>query len=166
MSQVAVRLEILEGSVALLTLDQPGSRANTLGQAVQGDLEAAVAQLRSRNDLTGLILVSGKPGMFIAGADLKELGEAKPDPELTRKLIKRGLDLIASFENCRFRPWRPSMAPAWVAVSNWRSVSTSASLAHIRKSELGQPEVKIGLIPGWGGTQTLDAPDRSIVAPR
>src|SRR5271154_6149705 len=102
MSQAAVRLEILDGNVAQLTLDQPGSRANTLGQAVLGDLEAAVAQLRSRNDLTSLILMSGKPGMFIAGADLKELGGARPDPELTRKLIKRGLDLVASFENLPF----------------------------------------------------------------
>ena len=99
MSQAAVRLEILEGNIALLTLDQPGSRANTLGQAVQGDLEAAVAQLKGRSDLNGLILMSGKPGMFIAGADLKELGGAKPDPGLARKLVKRGLDLIAAFEN-------------------------------------------------------------------
>ena len=37
----ATRLEILDGAVALLTLDQPGSRANTLGQAVLGELEAA-----------------------------------------------------------------------------------------------------------------------------
>ena len=45
MTQSAVRLDILEGNVALLTLDQPGSRANTLGQAVQDDLERVLGEL-------------------------------------------------------------------------------------------------------------------------
>src|SRR5205085_2745290 len=75
----AARLEILDGPVALATLDQPGSRANTLGQAVLGDLEGLLAALRGRGDLVGLVFQSGKPGMFIAGADLKELGGARPD---------------------------------------------------------------------------------------
>ena len=39
-AETATRLEILDGAIALLTLDQPGSRANTLGQAVLGELEA------------------------------------------------------------------------------------------------------------------------------
>src|SRR5262245_45414407 len=95
----AVRLEFREDGIAVLTLDQPGSRANTLSQAVQGDLESALAQLRQRAGLRGVILRSGKPGMFVAGADLKELGSAKPEPALVRKLVQRGLDLIAGFED-------------------------------------------------------------------
>ena len=75
----ATRLEILDGNIALLTFDQPGSRANTLGQAVLGEFEALRPEVAGRPGLRGLILRSGKPGMFIAGADLKELGGAKPD---------------------------------------------------------------------------------------
>ena len=71
-SPSALRLEVLDGSVGLITFDQPGSRANVLSQAVQADFEAVLAQLRSRTDLRGLILRSGKPGMFVAGADLKD----------------------------------------------------------------------------------------------
>src|SRR5262245_44172225 len=95
----ALRLESLAGNVALVTFDQPGSRANTLGQAVLGELEALAAYLGSRTDLQGLVFTSGKPGMFIAGADLKELGGPKPDPATARRLVKRGLDVIAAFEN-------------------------------------------------------------------
>ena len=85
----ATRLEILDGNIALLTLDQPGSRANTLGQAVLRELESRVRELAARTDLAGLILCSGKPGMFIAGADLKELAGARPDAETARAIGAR-----------------------------------------------------------------------------
>src|SRR5262249_25039603 len=94
----ALRLETLEGNTALLTIDQPNSRANTLGQAVMAELEAMVAHLPARTALQGLVFRSGKPGMFIAGADLRELGTARPDPEQTRTLVRRGLGVIAAFE--------------------------------------------------------------------
>ena len=45
-SPSALRLDVIEGNIALLTFDQPGSRANVLGQAVQSDFEAILAQLR------------------------------------------------------------------------------------------------------------------------
>ena len=68
----ALRLEVLDGNLGLLTLDQPGSRANTLGQAVLGELERRVADLTGRTQLRGLLLRSGKPGMFF------HLGEYYP----------------------------------------------------------------------------------------
>ena len=74
-SPAALRLEILDGNIALVTIDQPGSRANTLGQAVLGELRSDARPAQDNGtDLRGLILRSGKPGMFIAGADLSELG--------------------------------------------------------------------------------------------
>src|SRR5213594_3116112 len=93
----ALRLEVAD-KLATLTFDLPGSRANTLGQPVLAELEQALSQLEGRKDLAGLILRSGKPGMFIAGADLKELGAARADPDSNRKAMRRGLDLIAAFE--------------------------------------------------------------------
>ena len=73
----AVRLETRDDHIAVLTIDQPGSRANTLGQAVLAELDAAARELAGRTGLKGLVLRSGKPGMFVAGADLKELGGKK-----------------------------------------------------------------------------------------
>jgi 3-hydroxyacyl-CoA dehydrogenase/enoyl-CoA hydratase/3-hydroxybutyryl-CoA epimerase/3-hydroxyacyl-CoA dehydrogenase/enoyl-CoA hydratase/3-hydroxybutyryl-CoA epimerase/enoyl-CoA isomerase len=151
----ALKLEVLDGNVALLTLDQPGSRANTLGQGVLGELDAAVRSLAARTDLRGLVLRSGKPGMFIAGADLKELGAARPEPEQARKSVRRGLDVIAAVEALPF----PTVAVIdgacmgggleLVLGFDYRLASTHP------KTELGTPEVKIGLFPGWGGTQRL-----------
>src|SRR5438132_6306641 len=94
----ALRLEILDGSIGLLTFDLPNSRANTLGQMVLAELETLIRQLANRTDLKGLILRSGKPGMFIAGADLRELGGAGAEPKQIRAIVRRGLDIVAAIE--------------------------------------------------------------------
>src|SRR5262245_46018618 len=150
----ALSLEVQDG-VAVVTLDQPGSRANTLGQGILGELEGLVAHLRGRADVRGLVLRSGKPGMFIAGADLKELGGARPDPALPRKLVGRGLDLIASFEELPY-PTVAAIDGACMGGGLELALGFDYRLAGDGpKTELGQPETKIGLIPGWGGTQRL-----------
>jgi 3-hydroxyacyl-CoA dehydrogenase / enoyl-CoA hydratase / 3-hydroxybutyryl-CoA epimerase / enoyl-CoA isomerase len=153
--QTALRLEILDGNIALLSLDQPGSRANTLGQAILSELEAMVAQLRARGDLRGLIFRSGKPGMFIAGADLRELGSAPQDPDSARKLVKRGHDLIASIEGLPY-PTVAAIEGACMGGGLELALGFDYRLASTHpKTEIGLPETKIGLIPGWGGTQRL-----------
>jgi 3-hydroxyacyl-CoA dehydrogenase/enoyl-CoA hydratase/3-hydroxybutyryl-CoA epimerase/3-hydroxyacyl-CoA dehydrogenase/enoyl-CoA hydratase/3-hydroxybutyryl-CoA epimerase/enoyl-CoA isomerase len=150
----ALALEVHDG-IALVTFDQPGSRANTLGQAILGELERLVAHLAGLSGVQGLVLQSGKPGMFIAGADLKELGVARPDPDLARKPVKRGLDLIAALE---------ALAHPTVAAIDGACMGGGLELAlgfdyrlasDNPKTEIGLPETKIGLFPGWGGTQRL-----------
>jgi 3-hydroxyacyl-CoA dehydrogenase/enoyl-CoA hydratase/3-hydroxybutyryl-CoA epimerase/3-hydroxyacyl-CoA dehydrogenase/enoyl-CoA hydratase/3-hydroxybutyryl-CoA epimerase/enoyl-CoA isomerase len=83
------------------------------------------------------------------------LGGVKPDPELARKLVQRGLNLIAAFE---------ALPYPTVAVIDGACMGGGLELAmgfdyrlasNNPKTELGLPEVKIGLIPGWGGTQRL-----------
>ncbi len=154
-TQPALRLEILNGDIALLTLDQPGSRANTLSQAMLGELEAMVAQLKARAELHGLILCSGKPGIFIAGADLRELGSAPQDADTARKMVKRGLDLVASIENLPY-PTVAAIDGACMGGGLELALGFDYRLAGTHpKTEIGLPETKIGLIPGWGGTQRL-----------
>jgi 3-hydroxyacyl-CoA dehydrogenase/enoyl-CoA hydratase/3-hydroxybutyryl-CoA epimerase/enoyl-CoA isomerase len=150
----ALGLEVVD-SIAVVTFDIPGSRANTLGQTIQAEFERLLADLSARKDLRGLILKSGKPGMFIAGADIRELSGAKVSPEVTRALCKRGLDIIAGFEKLPF----PTVAlidgscmggGTEVALGmDYRIAGTNP------KTEIGVPEVKIGIYPGWGGTQRL-----------
>jgi len=153
--QSALRLEVTSDGIGILTFDQPGSRANTLGQAVLAELEATVGQLKARTELRGLVMRSGKPGMFVAGADLKELGAMRPDPELNRRVVRHGHEIILGFEALPF--------PAVAAIEggcmggglelalafDYRICSTHP------KTDIGLPEVKVGLIPGWGGTQRL-----------
>jgi 3-hydroxyacyl-CoA dehydrogenase/enoyl-CoA hydratase/3-hydroxybutyryl-CoA epimerase/3-hydroxyacyl-CoA dehydrogenase/enoyl-CoA hydratase/3-hydroxybutyryl-CoA epimerase/enoyl-CoA isomerase len=151
----SLKLEVLEGNIGLVTFDIPGSRANTLGQAILGELETLVSQLSARTDLRGLVFRSGKPGMFIAGADLRELGAAPRDPEQNRVIVKRGLDVMAGFENLPY-PTVAAIEGACLGGGLEVALGFDYRLASIHpKTELGFPEVKIGLFPGWGGTQRL-----------
>src|SRR5437899_7971571 len=97
MAATALHLKF-DNRLAIITFDQPGSKVNTLGQAVLTEFEQVVAQLEARTDLDGVILQSGKPGMFIAGADLKELAVLRDEPT-KRQVIQRGLHMTGRFEN-------------------------------------------------------------------
>ncbi len=154
-SASALRLEVLEGAIALVTFDQPNSRANTLGQPVLAEFERLLAPLSKRPELRGLVLRSGKPGMFCAGADLRELGAARPTPEQIRALVQRGLKLIANLEALPF-PTVAAIDGACTGGGLELALGCDVRLAGTHpKTELGLPEVKVGLFPGWGGTQRL-----------
>jgi 3-hydroxyacyl-CoA dehydrogenase/enoyl-CoA hydratase/3-hydroxybutyryl-CoA epimerase/3-hydroxyacyl-CoA dehydrogenase/enoyl-CoA hydratase/3-hydroxybutyryl-CoA epimerase/enoyl-CoA isomerase len=151
----AVRLEVRDDGIALLTLDQPNSRANTLSQAMLTDLEQALGQLKSRTDLRGLVLQSGKPGMFIAGADLRELSSPQITPEAAKAIMQRGLTVFAGFESLPY-PTVAAIDGACMGGGLELALAFDYRLAGSHpKTDIGLPEVKIGLIPGWGGTQRL-----------
>src|SRR5262245_32131629 len=144
----ALRLEVLDGAIALVTFDLPDSRANTLGQPVLAEFEALLAQLKGRTDLRGLMLRSGKPGMFIAGADLKELGQLRPEPDKNRRMGKRGLDIFAGFEALPF-PTVALIDGACMGGGTELALALDYRLAGSHpKTDIGLPEVKIGLFPG------------------
>ncbi len=149
----ALRLDIAD-RLAVITFDQPGSKANTLGQAVLAEFEQVVAQLEARTDLDGVIIQSGKPGMFIAGADLKELAILRDEPT-KRQVIQRGLDMIARFEKLPC-PTVALVDGGCMGGGLEVALAFDYRLAGSNpKCEMGLPEVKVGLIPGWGGTQRL-----------
>jgi 3-hydroxyacyl-CoA dehydrogenase/enoyl-CoA hydratase/3-hydroxybutyryl-CoA epimerase/enoyl-CoA isomerase len=154
-SAKALRLEVRDDGVAVLTFDLPNSRANTLGQPVLAEFEEMVAELARRTELRGLVLRSGKPGMFIAGADLRELGSLRDDPVANRAGMKRGLDIIAAFEALPY-PTVAAIEGACVGGGLELALGFDYRLASTHpKTDIGLPETKIGLIPGWGGTQRL-----------
>ena len=80
---------------AVLLLDAPHKGANVLSQSVLQELSAHLDALEKRQDLAGLIIRSGKPGSFIAGADLREFAAAKDvTPEFTQQMCTRGRTLF------------------------------------------------------------------------
>src|ERR1041385_466047 len=99
----AFRFEELEGKVGLITFDLPGQKVNTFSQAVLRELGELVATLEKRKDLRGLLLRSGKPGQFIAGADLKELGAlAHASAEQATRVLELGHAVFSRIERLPF----------------------------------------------------------------
>jgi 3-hydroxyacyl-CoA dehydrogenase/enoyl-CoA hydratase/3-hydroxybutyryl-CoA epimerase/3-hydroxyacyl-CoA dehydrogenase/enoyl-CoA hydratase/3-hydroxybutyryl-CoA epimerase/enoyl-CoA isomerase len=152
----ALRFEERGDGIGLLTLDIPDKKVNTLSQGVLMELGALVAKLRDRADLRGLLFQSGKPGQFIAGADLTELGAlafaSKDQVTQAVTLGHRLYDQVAALPfptvalvdgNCMGGGTELILAMDERIVSNH---------AHTR---IALPEVKLGIIPGWGGTQRL-----------
>ncbi|TWU14482.1 Fatty acid oxidation complex subunit alpha [Symmachiella macrocystis] len=146
----------LDGKIALLTFDAPGKKVNTFGQPVLAELTEIVTQLEAREDLQGLLLKSGKPGQFIAGADLTELGALMhATPEQLGESMKVGHALFSRISKLPF----PTVA---LIDGNCMGGGTEITLsmdyriaADTPKTKIGLPEVNVGIIPGWGGTQRL-----------
>jgi 3-hydroxyacyl-CoA dehydrogenase / enoyl-CoA hydratase / 3-hydroxybutyryl-CoA epimerase / enoyl-CoA isomerase len=151
----ALRLDFVQPGIARITYDQPGSRANTLNQDVQTEFENILTQLEQAPNLQGLIFCSGKPGMFIAGADLKELASVKPGALDAKTLTLRGLAFIGRFEKLSC-PTVALIDGACMGGGTELALAFDYRLAGSNpKCEIALPETKIGLIPGWGGTQRL-----------
>ncbi len=155
MSDPAVRVEVRPDGVAVLTIDQPGAKVNVLTVALWTELEAALDALAARTDVAGLVVASGKPGCFIAGADLNLLAIATPGDPAVKAFIEQGLRVLAKLEAL---PYPTCAVIDGVALGGGLEVALACRYRGVGthpKVQLGLPEVKLGLIPGWGGTQRL-----------
>jgi len=152
----SIRTEFRSNGVALLTIDQPGSKVNVLTEQLWSDLETAIDLLASRGDAKGLVIASAKPGVFIAGADLKLLANADgPNDPAVKAFIEHGLRVLEKLESL---PFPTCAAIDGAALGGGLEVALACdcrALGTHAKVQLGLPEVKLGLIPGWGGTQRL-----------
>lgn len=151
----SISLTCRDDGVAVLTFDQPGSRANILSPAVWSDLASALAEAASLSP-RGLILASAKPGIFIAGADLNVIRAAPaPNDPAVRALIEQGLRVLETLESFP----APTVAVIdGAALGGGLEVALACDFRVVGshpKCSLGLPEVQLGLIPGWGGTQRL-----------
>jgi len=152
----AFTYEELEGPVGLLTFDVPGQKVNTLSTASVAELSDHVDRLAVRTDLRGLLLTSGKPGQFIAGADLNELGLlVNASPEDIETGLARGHDLFSRIGELPF----PTVALVDGGCFGGGTELILAMDERIavddKRVSIVLPEVKIGLFPAWGGTQRL-----------
>jgi enoyl-CoA hydratase/carnithine racemase len=137
-------------NLVVVTLDQPASRVNVLSQQLWSELEALLSTLRTQPALRGLVLRSAKPGVFVAGADIAELTTVP-----TQELAERGLRVLLGL----LAVPGPTVALLdgitlgggleLALACDYRLVGTHA------RTKLGLPEVKLAVIPGWGGTQWL-----------
>jgi enoyl-CoA hydratase len=139
----------VENRVATLTVNRP-DKLNALNDATVAELGQAIDEVRSRDDIGGLI-VTGAGRAFVAGADISEL--SSQTPTIAKARARAGQDVFRRFET--------SPKPVIAAVNGF-ALGGGCELAlacHIRiasdKAKFGQPEVKLGTCPGYGGTQRL-----------
>ncbi len=148
-----IRVAMAQKDIAVLTFDAPGKGANVLSQHVLEELNRHLDELAQRKDLAGLIVRSGKPGAFIAGADITEFAAAKDiTPAQVVDMCTRGRKLLERFSQM---PFVTVAAIDGMALGGGGELSCWCDrrvMADDRKSQLGFPEVKIGIFPGWGGT--------------
>ncbi len=152
----AFKLDELDGQIGLVTFDLPDKKVNTLSQEVLKELAGLVAQLEKRTDLRGLLFKSGKPGQFVAGADLNELAMMSyAKLEQVAGLTTMGHQIYNGISRLPF----PTVGlidggclgggTELVLTMDQRLVSTAPH------TQISLPEVQIGILPGWGGTQRL-----------
>ena len=152
----AIRTEKDTDGVVLLTFDQPNSRANILTRALWEELSATLSELEAHGGVTGLVLASAKPDIFIAGADLKFFAAVPaPNDPGVRELVELGLSTLEKLESL---PFPTCAAIDGAALGGGLEVALACDHRVVGTNplvELGLPEVGLGLIPGWGGTQRL-----------
>jgi enoyl-CoA hydratase len=135
--------------IATLTVNRP-DKLNALNDATIAELGRAIDEVRGRDDIAGLI-VTGAGRAFVAGADISEL--SSQTPTVAKARAQAGQHVFRRFET--------SPKPVIAAVNGF-ALGGGCELAlacHIRiasdKAKFGQPEVKLGTCPGFGGTQRL-----------
>ena len=140
------------GPIALVTMDngEDWQKPNTFGEAALRSLEGVLDQLRSR-DWRGLLL-TGKPFVFAVGADIGEFGAI--EPERARLGGRAGHEL---FGRIRDLPFVTVAAINGAALGGGVEIALHCDYRTIASSvrHFACPEVFLGLIPGWGGTQLV-----------
>jgi len=145
--------EVDAAGIGLATLDQPGRVMNVLTPVLMEAVAAIVERLEKEDGLKGLVLTSGKPS-FIVGADIDQLNQITTIDQAFR-LGEELKALMRRMEKC---------GKPVVTALNGTTLGGGLELAmacHARfaiddpKAKIGLPEVKLGLLPGGGGTQRL-----------
>ena len=136
--------------IAYVTLNRP-QVLNALDQSTILELTEAFTDARQDDDIRGIILMGAGGRAFAAGADISELAQA--DPIDTEEQTRRGQQLTLLIE---------TMGKPVIAAVNGLALGGGCELAmacSLRlaspEARFGQPEIKLGLIPGFGGTQRL-----------
>lgn len=155
--------------IAHAVFDVPGRSMNTLTGKAIADIIAITKEVSENDKITGLVISSGKPSGFCAGADLGEMNESAGGGEKSATEMSEAELKAAQFErgfslNKTLRELETCGKPVAVAL-NGLALGGGLEVAlagHYRvaandnpKIQFGLPEAKIGLLPGAGGTQRL-----------
>nr|WP_314984547.1 fatty acid oxidation complex subunit alpha FadJ [uncultured Pantoea sp.] len=154
MEQNAFHLKMRLDHVGIITIDVPGEKMNTLKAEFAAQITDIIAEARRDTQLAGLVLISGKPDNFIAGADISMIDRCQSAQE-AEALAKQGQEVMAAIDALPF-PVVAAIHGACLGGGLELALACDARICSLdEKTRLGLPEVQLGLLPGSGGTQRL-----------
>ena len=118
------------------------------------ELSEQLDELRQRDDIRCLLLMSKKPGIFIAGADVNAIKDLR-DEEEGYRVARQGQEIFGKVEQLPF-PTVAVIDGACMGGGTELSLCFTYRIAtDSKKTKIAFPEVNLGILPGWGGTQRL-----------
>ena len=140
----------LSNNIFIITVNRP-DKLNALNKTVMEELSVAIDEVYSNNEIKSAIITGAGPKSFVAGADISEF--VGLNAEQGKALAKKGQNIFLKIENA---------SKPVVACVNGFALGGGCELAmscHFRiasdNAKFGQPEVNLGIMPGYGGTQRL-----------
>lgn len=141
--------------VADIKFDMQGEKVNKFSLPVLEELENKLDELKANKSIVAMTLTSGKEGTFIAGADLHSFEPAFKNPGIARDIIRKGHQVFNKLQNLPF----PTIAVInGTCLGGGLECALSCTYRIVTdspKTQVGLPEVSLGIFPGWGGTQRL-----------
>jgi len=144
----------LDDGIATLCLDLEGSNVNILSSEVLKDLDTKLDELKIAKDIKLLKITSAKEGIFIAGADISQI-ESLRDEDEAYTLVREGQQILSKFSVLPY-PTLAVIDGACLGGGLELALCCDYRLATENvKTKIGLPEVNLGVLPGFGGTQRL-----------
>jgi 3-hydroxyacyl-CoA dehydrogenase/enoyl-CoA hydratase/3-hydroxybutyryl-CoA epimerase/enoyl-CoA isomerase len=149
----AITVKMIEGGIAELNFNLDGESVNKFNRVTLEDLKAATEAIKGNSDVKGVLVTSGKD-CFIVGADITEFGEAfKKSEEEIAAWVLEGNEIFNAVEDL---PVPTLTAINGIALGGGFEMCLSTDFRVMsEKAKVGLPEVKLGLMPGFGGTVRL-----------
>ena len=158
-SAIGLEFEVDRDHVGWLTFDRPGASVNTLTLELMQALDALLSQLESRianGQILALVVRSGKEGAFFAGADVEAIASLSSAAE-AEAASAQGQRIFRRIERLRV-PTIAAIDGACMGGGTELALHCDFRLASDRKStRIGLPEIRLGILPGFGGTVKLPA---------
>ena len=149
----AITVKMIEDGIAELNFDLDGESVNKFNRVTLENLKAATDAIKSNSDVKGVLVTSGKD-CFIVGADITEFGDAFKLPE--EEIVEWILDGNKIFSAIEDLPVPTLTAINGIALGGGFEMCLATDFRVMsEKAKVGLPEVKLGLMPGFGGTVRL-----------
>ena len=150
----ALGLQVEPGGLATVVFDLPDKSVNVFTRPVLDELAGLIDSLAARSDIHCLVLASGKEENFVAGADIDEIAHVT-DPLAAEEGAKMGQRLFQAWHELPF-PTIAAIRGSCVGGGTELSLASDYILISDRKGvRIGLPEVRIGIVPAWGGCSRL-----------